>query len=72
MFSVCFLCVFVVSLRKCVGCHLSHGLAQKEAGQCNHTCSPLVSYMDDVSGNAGVTNRNGCKCSFICLQLCVQ
>lgn len=37
-----------------MGCHLSHGLTQKEAGQCNHTCAPLVSYMDDVSGRAGV------------------
>ncbi|XP_056255617.1 integrin beta-8 [Seriola aureovittata] len=38
---------------KCVDCHLSHGLTQKEAGHCNSTCAPLVGYMDDVSGQAG-------------------
>ncbi len=43
-----------LSLRKCVDCHLSHGLTQKEAGHCNHTCSPLVGYMDDVSGTASL------------------
>lgn len=39
-------------LRKCVDCHLSHGLAQKEAGHCNNTCAPLVGYVDVVSGTA--------------------
>ncbi|XP_069550872.1 integrin beta-8 [Brachyistius frenatus] len=38
---------------KCVDCHLSHGLAPKEAAQCNNTCALLVGYMDDVSGLAG-------------------
>ncbi|XP_071368600.1 integrin beta-8 [Centroberyx affinis] len=38
---------------KCVDCHLSHGLTQEEAGHCNHTCAPLVGYIDDVSGPAG-------------------
>ncbi|XP_075962480.1 integrin beta-8 [Anarhichas minor] len=38
---------------KCVDCHLSHGLTQKEAGHCNNTCAPLVGYMDVVSGQAG-------------------
>uniref|UniRef100_G3NT90 Integrin beta n=1 Tax=Gasterosteus aculeatus aculeatus TaxID=481459 RepID=G3NT90_GASAC len=37
---------------KCVDCHLSHGLAQKEAGHCNNTCAPLVGYVDVVSGQA--------------------
>jgi len=44
-----------LSLRKCVDCHLSHGLTQKEAGQCNNTCAPLVGYMDVVSGTAALT-----------------
>ncbi|KAM4631511.1 integrin beta-8 [Polymixia lowei] len=38
---------------KCVDCHLSHGLTQEEVGHCNHTCAPLVGYVDDVSGLAG-------------------
>uniref|UniRef100_A0A8D0D7E2 Integrin beta n=1 Tax=Sander lucioperca TaxID=283035 RepID=A0A8D0D7E2_SANLU len=42
---------------KCVDCHLSHGLSQKEAGHCNNTCAPLVGYMDDVSGTATLANR---------------
>lgn len=57
---------------KCVGCHLSHGLAQKEAGQCNHTCAPLVGYMDDVSGQAGETwihcmyiSNDSCRSSYL-------
>ncbi|XP_029977034.1 integrin beta-8 [Salarias fasciatus] len=37
---------------KCVECHLSHGLTQKEGGHCNNTCAPLVGYKDDVSGQA--------------------
>lgn len=41
-----------------MGCHLSHGLTQEEAGQCNHTCAPLVGYMDDMSGRAGVIQFN--------------
>lgn len=36
--------------RKCVKCHISHGLTQKEAGDCNHTCALLANYMDDASG----------------------
>ncbi len=43
---------FCLSLRKCVDCHLSYGLTQREAGHCNNTCAPLVGYMDDVSGTA--------------------
>ncbi|XP_056153953.1 LOW QUALITY PROTEIN: integrin beta-8 [Lampris incognitus] len=35
---------------KCVDCHLSHGLMHPEAGHCNHTCAPLVGYVDDVTG----------------------
>lgn len=38
---------------RCVDCHLSHGLTQEEAGQCNHTCAPLVGYVDEVSGLEG-------------------
>ncbi|XP_034096678.1 LOW QUALITY PROTEIN: integrin beta-8 [Gymnodraco acuticeps] len=38
---------------KCVDCHLSHGLTQKEAGHCNSTCESLVGYRDDVLGQAG-------------------
>ncbi|XP_047461690.1 integrin beta-8 [Mugil cephalus] len=37
---------------KCVECHLSHGLRQKEGEHCNSTCAPLVGYKDDVSGQA--------------------
>ncbi|KAM9838271.1 integrin beta-8 [Aulostomus maculatus] len=40
---------------KCVDCHLSRGLTQKEAGHCNSTCTSLVGYIDDVSGKAGET-----------------
>uniref|UniRef100_A0A8C2WZV7 Integrin beta n=1 Tax=Cyclopterus lumpus TaxID=8103 RepID=A0A8C2WZV7_CYCLU len=39
---------------KCVDCHLSHGLTQKEAGHCNNTCAPQVGYMDVVSGTAAL------------------
>ncbi|XP_008330251.1 integrin beta-8 [Cynoglossus semilaevis] len=35
---------------KCVGCHLTHGLSQKGAGNCNHSCPPQVIYRDYVSG----------------------
>uniref|UniRef100_A0A8C5HNF2 Integrin beta n=1 Tax=Gouania willdenowi TaxID=441366 RepID=A0A8C5HNF2_GOUWI len=35
---------------KCVDCHITHGLTQKEVGRCNHTCAPLVDYTDDASG----------------------
>ncbi|KAG7501244.1 hypothetical protein JOB18_043641 [Solea senegalensis] len=38
---------------KCVGCHLSHGLTQNMVGHCNNSCTPLVGYTDDVSGQAG-------------------
>uniref|UniRef100_A0A4W6EWR2 Integrin beta n=1 Tax=Lates calcarifer TaxID=8187 RepID=A0A4W6EWR2_LATCA len=41
---------------KCVDCHLSHGLTQKEAGHCNNTCAPLVGYMDDVSGKISLAS----------------
>ncbi|XP_022074992.1 integrin beta-8 [Acanthochromis polyacanthus] len=37
----------------CVDCHLSHGLTREEVGHCNNTCTPLVGYTDDVSGQAG-------------------
>uniref|UniRef100_A0A8D3D3T8 Integrin beta n=1 Tax=Scophthalmus maximus TaxID=52904 RepID=A0A8D3D3T8_SCOMX len=46
------------SYGNCVGCRASHGLAQKEAGQCNITCAPLVGYMDDVSGKTSLANSN--------------
>ncbi|CAI5690448.1 integrin beta-8 isoform X1 [Oreochromis niloticus] len=54
----------------CVGCHLSHGLTQKEAGQCNHTCAPLVSYMDDVSGRAGQAGEMWIHCMYISNDSC--
>ncbi|KAF7661727.1 hypothetical protein LDENG_00253130 [Lucifuga dentata] len=38
---------------KCVDCHLSRGLTQQEVGHCNHTCAPLVGYIDHDSGLAG-------------------
>lgn len=41
--------------RKCVDCHLSHGLAPKEAGLCNSTCVPLVGYVDGSSGREAIT-----------------
>nr|XP_029502081.1 integrin beta-8-like isoform X1 [Oncorhynchus nerka] len=34
---------------RCIDCHLSHGLSQREAGECNHTCIPLVGYVNDVT-----------------------
>lgn len=49
--------VLSLSLRKCVDCHLAHGLTEKEAGHCNDTCASLVDYMDDVSGTASLANR---------------
>ncbi|KAL7382688.1 hypothetical protein ABVT39_026571 [Epinephelus coioides] len=56
---------------KCVDCHLSHGLTQKEAGVCNNTCAPLVGYMDDVLGQAGemwiqcmYISNDGCRYRF--------
>lgn len=56
--------VFCLPLRKCVDCHLSHGLTQKEAGQCNSTCAPLVGYMDDMSGTVTLANRICSRHSF--------
>lgn len=41
--------------RKCVDCHLSHGLAPKEAGLCNSTCVPLVGYVDGTSGSETIS-----------------
>uniref|UniRef100_A0A8K9V9G1 Integrin beta n=1 Tax=Oncorhynchus mykiss TaxID=8022 RepID=A0A8K9V9G1_ONCMY len=38
---------------RCIDCHLSHGLSQREAGECNHTCIPLVGYVNDVTGRMG-------------------
>lgn len=46
-----------LSFRTCVHCHLAHGLTQKQAGHCNSTCTPLVGYMDDVSGKAMSANK---------------
>uniref|UniRef100_A0A3P8XDH8 Integrin beta n=1 Tax=Esox lucius TaxID=8010 RepID=A0A3P8XDH8_ESOLU len=37
----------------CIDCHLSHGLSQNAAWQCNHTCTPLVGYVSDVAGTVG-------------------
>ncbi|KAM8767774.1 integrin beta-8 [Acanthopagrus schlegelii] len=47
---------------RCVDCHLSHGLSQKEGGHCNNTCAPLVGYTDDVSGPA---EEKWIQCLFI-------
>uniref|UniRef100_A0AAY4DAM1 Integrin beta n=1 Tax=Denticeps clupeoides TaxID=299321 RepID=A0AAY4DAM1_9TELE len=33
----------------CVNCHLSYGLGQGSS-KCNRTCSPLVDYVDDITG----------------------
>ncbi|KAM3858311.1 integrin beta-8 [Diretmus argenteus] len=52
---------------KCVDCHLSHGLTQEEVGHCNHTCAPLVGYIDDVSGVAG---EMGSQCVYISKDSC--
>lgn len=60
--SISFSTSIYLSFRKCVDCHLSHGLTQKEAGHCNNTCAPLVGYMDDVSGTATADTA-----SFACL-----
>ncbi|XP_070292490.1 integrin beta-8 [Salvelinus sp. IW2-2015] len=35
---------------RCIDCHLSHGLSQREAEECNHTCTSLVGYVNDVTG----------------------
>ncbi|XP_068189916.1 integrin beta-8 [Antennarius striatus] len=56
---------------KCVDCHLSHGLAQKEAGYCNNTCSSLVSFTANLSGHTGdqwiqclYISNDGCRYLF--------
>ncbi|KAL4629738.1 integrin beta-8 isoform X1 [Arapaima gigas] len=33
---------------KCVDCHLSNGLSEGKAKECNRTCSPLVDYVDGI------------------------
>uniref|UniRef100_A0AAZ3R4N0 Integrin beta n=1 Tax=Oncorhynchus tshawytscha TaxID=74940 RepID=A0AAZ3R4N0_ONCTS len=45
---------------RCIDCHLSHGLSQRKMGHCNHTCPPLVVYVNDVTGTmgSGVTHES--------------
>ncbi|XP_073677615.1 integrin beta-8-like [Garra rufa] len=36
-------------IRSCVKCHLSNGLGSDVFQLCNHSCSPLVEYVDDIT-----------------------
>ncbi|XP_071231044.1 integrin beta-8-like isoform X1 [Salvelinus alpinus] len=52
---------------RCIDCHLSHGLSQRKMGHCNHTCTPLVGYVNDVTGEVWrqcVHMKDNCRYRF--------